>query len=94
MFQLILFPFLIFFQVKNSFLYDRLSHLNSFLYTKSNLNSEAPIVFIGDSQILSGIHALVLEIKIGRPNWILPRPSEEPEGMLLRWKEYELKIKI
>ncbi|AKH76767.1 hypothetical protein KQY10_03830 [Leptospira interrogans] len=94
MFQLILFPHLLFFQEKNSFLYDRLSHLNSFLYTKSNLNSEAPIVFIGDSQILSGIHPQELEIKIGRPIWFLPRPSEQPEGMLLRWKEYEQKIKI
>ncbi|EKP04572.1 hypothetical protein LEP1GSC018_2493 [Leptospira kirschneri str. 2008720114] len=92
-FQFILFPYLLFLQEKNSFLYDRLSHLNSFLYTKSDLNREAPIVFLGDSQILSGIHPQELEIKIGRPIWFLPRPSEQPEGMLLRWKEYERKIK-
>ncbi|WP_061245703.1 hypothetical protein [Leptospira noguchii] len=92
-FQFILFPYLLFFQEKNSFLYDQLSRLDSFLYTESNLNREAPIVFLGDSQILSGIHPQELEIKIGRPIWFLPRPSEQPEGMLLRWKEYERKIK-
>ncbi|ONF91254.1 hypothetical protein [Leptospira santarosai] len=117
-FQFLLFPFLVPFQEKNSFLYDRFSRWDGSLYTsatvvtdgikfdtdkvsdgklKQNLNSSGfaklgPIVFLGDSQILSGVHPKELEALIGRPIWFLPRPSEQPEGMFLRWKEYERKI--
>lgn len=94
-FQIFLFPQLIPFQEKNSFLYDRLSRMDASLYTESKdakFRKLAPIVFLGDSQILSGIHPKELEMKIGRPIWFLPRPSEQPEGMFLRWKEYERRI--
>lgn len=94
-FQIFLFPFLVPFQEKNSFLYDRLSKMDSSLYTESESSRSqklAPILFLGDSQILSGIHPKELEKRLGRPIWFLPRPSEQPEGMFLRWKEYERKI--
>ncbi len=96
-FQFFLFPFLVPFQEKNSFLYDRLSKMDSSLYTESESSRSqklAPILFLGDSQILSGIHPKELEKRLGRPIWFLPRPSEQPEGMFLRWKEYERKIGI
>ncbi|UPY78400.1 hypothetical protein FH581_005920 [Leptospira weilii] len=96
-FQFFLFPFLVPFQEKNSFLYDRLSKMDSSLYTESeSARSQklAPILFLGDSQILSGIHPKELEKRLGLPIWFLPRPSEQPEGMFLRWKEYERKIGI
>ncbi|XDD51285.1 hypothetical protein AB3N59_05850 [Leptospira sp. WS92.C1] len=92
-FQIFLFPFLVSFQEKNSFLYDRLSAIDSSLYTNSSVSFQTnPIVFLGDSQILSGIYPKILETSLGFPIWFLPRPSEQPEGMLLRWKEYESKI--
>ncbi|WP_061249826.1 hypothetical protein [Leptospira alstonii] len=94
-FQFVLFPVLLYFQEKNSFLYDRLSRLDFSLYTESKdskFRKPGPIVFLGDSQILSGIYPKELEMKIGRPIWFLPRPSEQPEGMFLRWKEYERNI--
>lgn len=83
-FQIFLFPFLVPFQEKNSFLYDRLSKMDSSLYTESESSRSqklAPILFLGDSQILSGIHPKELEKRLGRPIWFLPRPSEQPEGM-------------
>ncbi|WP_241555923.1 hypothetical protein [Leptospira yasudae] len=95
--QFAAFPFLIPFQEKNSFLYDRLSRIDSSLLTESGFERSkalAPVVFLGDSQILSGIRPQELEKKIGRPIWFLPRPSEQPEGMLLRYKDYESKIGI
>lgn len=87
--QWVCFPFLVPFQEKNSFLYDRLSALDDSLYSGSSSSETAPVVFLGDSQILSGIRPADLESLIRRPIWFLPRPSEQPEGMLLRWKEYE-----
>lgn len=95
--QFFTFPFLVQFQEKNSFLYDRLSRIDSSLFTESSFERSkdlAPVVFLGDSQILSGIHPQELEKKIGRPIWFLPRPSEQPEGMLLRYKDYEAEIGI
>ncbi|TGK29102.1 hypothetical protein EHQ12_01135 [Leptospira gomenensis] len=91
--QWLSFPFLILFQEKNSFLYDRLSLLGESLFFEST-SEKAPVVFLGDSQILSGIRPADLETLIRRPIWFLPRPSEQPEGMLLRWKEYERKYGI
>ncbi|WP_241547997.1 hypothetical protein [Leptospira stimsonii] len=95
LFQTFFFPLLLPFQEKNSFLYDRLSRLDRNLYTGAEQTiSKAPIVFLGDSQILSGIHPKELGEKLSRPIWFLPRPSEQPEGMLLRFKEYERTIGI
>lgn len=97
-FQIVLFPYLVPFQEKNSFLYDRLSRLDDSLLTDAELvdarGTIAPVLFLGDSQILSGIHPGELEKKINRPIWFLPRPSEQPEGMLLRYRKYEKKIGI
>lgn len=88
--QIVFFPFFINFQEKNSFLYDRLSRLDRNLYSEAGRSeSKAPIVFLGDSQILSGIHPKELSETLARSVWFLPRPSEQPEGMFLRYKEYE-----
>ncbi|MBM9500748.1 hypothetical protein JWG44_10870 [Leptospira sp. 201903071] len=93
--QTFLFPFLVPFQEKNSFLYDRLSRLDRNLYTdEEHSNTKAPIVFLGDSQILSGVNPVELERLLKRPIWFLPRPSEQPEGMFLRYKEYERIIRL
>ncbi|WP_246846848.1 hypothetical protein [Leptospira barantonii] len=98
LFQTISFSYLVPFQEKNSFLYDRLSRLDDSLFTKSTSlhadEPDGPVLFLGDSQILSGIHPMELEKKIGLSIWFLPRPSEQPEGMLLRYLEYEKKIGI
>ncbi|AOP34780.1 hypothetical protein A0128_13535 [Leptospira tipperaryensis] len=94
-FQILIFPFLVDFQEKNSFLYERLSYMDESLYTDAEHSKKnAPIVFLGDSQILSGVHPKELGSILSRPIWFLPRPSEQPEGMLLRYKEYEKKIGI
>ncbi|MBM9576449.1 hypothetical protein JWG45_04700 [Leptospira sp. 201903070] len=94
-FQTCLFPLLVSFQEKNSFLYDRLSQMDETLFTSAaHLQTKAPIVFLGDSQILSGINPAELSPELKRPIWFLPRPSEQPEGMLLRYREFEKKIGV
>ncbi|WP_232225669.1 hypothetical protein [Leptospira broomii] len=50
-------------------------------------NKEPTWLFLGDSQLMSGINPAELQKSTGKRILFLPRPSEQPEGILIRINE-------
>ncbi|EPG76395.1 hypothetical protein LEP1GSC058_1292 [Leptospira fainei serovar Hurstbridge str. BUT 6] len=83
-----LFELLLPFQEKNAFLYELLRKQFEKQLSYDNAKSREPSwLFLGDSQLMSGMDPQVLQRSTGKRIVFLPRPSEQPEGILIRIKE-------
>ncbi|PJZ68691.1 hypothetical protein CH373_08450 [Leptospira perolatii] len=86
----LLFPAFLNYQDKNYFLYDKLSGIPQFsvsLPKRIEGSHRKTWVFLGDSQILSGLYPQKIADHTGNRIYFLPRPSEQPEGILLRLED-------
>lgn len=83
-----LFEYLLPFQEKNAFLYDLLRKRFERRLAYGEIKNQEPTwLFLGDSQLMSGINPTELQRSLGKRILFLPRPSEQPEGILIRIKE-------
>lgn len=71
------------------------AELSSFLWSILNKReikqNKYDVLILGDSQILSGLHPLLLEKKTQKKILYFPRPSEQPEGIYLLLQDFQKK---
>ncbi|TGK10326.1 hypothetical protein EHO60_10260 [Leptospira fletcheri] len=89
-----LFDSLLPYQEKNAYLYDYFGKRFEKVLRDEKIRGTSNLwLFLGDSQLISGLKPADLEKISGKKILFLPRPSEQPEGMLTELEEL-LKARI
>ncbi|TGK18809.1 hypothetical protein EHO61_09425 [Leptospira fluminis] len=89
-----LFETLLPYQEKNAYLYDYFGRRFERVLKEEKIKDASNLwLFLGDSQLISGLRPADLEKISGKKILFLPRPSEQPEGMLTELEEL-LKVRI